>query len=165
MPLLAVKKFDDFLLVMILVMFGAAQAWFDCLIIHKCLQLGFGHVCEISYNQFMPQNIKHPLVRSKALPSQLQGVLWSVSLDKLDLEKNKSYIINQILSLGTQEELKWLFNNYTLNEIRDTFIKQPAKSYTWSAFNFAKNILLNLERMSLPPEAYVRSLPRNIRSR
>jgi hypothetical protein len=105
----------------------------------------------------------HQSKKIKRIPKNLQGVLWSTSVNRLDLDKNKSYIINQILSLGTIDELRWLFKVYPPDKIKKTFLNQPAKIYTPSAFNFAKNILLNLEKQHLQPEAYVRSLPRNIR--
>lgn len=105
------------------------------------------------YNRYVPK--KHP-------PKSLQGVLWSCSVKKLDLEKDKAYIINQILAFGVLDELKWLFETYPLAVLRETFINQPIKEYTRSAFNFSKNILLELEDISLPPYKYVRDLPRYI---
>jgi len=38
-----------------------------------------------------------------------------------------------------------------LTTIKDIFIKHPSKAYTPSAFNFAKNILLELKKKRLPP--------------
>lgn len=99
----------------------------------------------------------------KQLPKQLQGVLWSASIDKLKLKKDKSYIINQVLAFGTLAELKWLFSQYPTNEIRDVFLHQPIKEYTYPAFNFAKNILLELDDLKLPLNHYVRDLPRHTR--
>lgn len=99
----------------------------------------------------------------KKVPKKLQGILWSVDVSDLDLERNKSYIINQILSLGTWEELRWLFKTYPKTVIRETFIKKPAKIYTPSSFNFCQNILLSLEKEKLAPERYVKTLPRSIR--
>jgi len=100
----------------------------------------------------------------KAIPKKLQGILWSADVADLDLEKNRSYIVNQVLSLGTLEELSWLFKTYTKEIIRKIFVSEPAKIYSSSSFNFCKNILLGLEDRDLPPERYVKTLPRNIRS-
>jgi len=91
------------------------------------------------------------------VPQKLQGILWSVDVDRLDLEENRSYIINQILSLGRMEELRWLFKTYGKEELRETFIHQPAKIYSPSAFAFAKNILLDLVEKDLAPNKYVQS--------
>ena len=98
------------------------------------------------------------------VPKELQGILWSVDVSDLDLRENKSYIVNQILSLGTLEELSWLFKTYTKKIARKVFVNEPAKIYSPSSFNFCKNILLGLENRDLPPERYVKTLPRNTRS-
>lgn len=97
------------------------------------------------------------------MPKKLQGILWSADVSKLDLERDKSYIINQILSLGLMDELRWLFKTYPMAEIRRTFMEHPEKSYSNSAFNFCKNILLGLKEYNPPLDRYVRTLPRNIR--
>lgn len=102
--------------------------------------------------------------KASAIPKKLQGILWSVDVKDLDLERSRSYIINQILSLGFMEELKWLFKNYPLATIKKVFIDESAKIYSFSSFNFCKNILLGLEKQNLPLNKYVRTLPRDIRS-
>lgn len=96
------------------------------------------------------------------IPKFLQGVLWSVDTSKLDLEKNKTYIINQILAYGTWKQLKWLFKTYSRAEITEVFKLHPDKDYTAAAFNFVKNILLGLEKTNLDKRFYDRSLPRDI---
>jgi|SRR3989338_3816968 len=101
--------------------------------------------------------IKHP-------PKRLQGVLWSVSVDKLDLQKDKNYIINQVLAFGSLTELKWLFKTYAKTIVREIFITHPQKEYTRPAFNYWSNVIFKLENSHLSPNKYVRDLPRDIRS-
>ncbi|MEK7565586.1 MAG: hypothetical protein AAB506_00895 [Patescibacteria group bacterium] len=96
------------------------------------------------------------------VPKNLQGVLWSVDTKKLDREKNKIYIINQILAYGTWGHLRWLFKTYNRAEIIEVFRHYPDKDYTTAAFNFVKNILLGLENTYLDIRYYDRSLPRYI---
>lgn len=96
------------------------------------------------------------------IPSNLQGILWSKSVEKLDLREDRIYIINQILAFGTLAHLKWLFKTYKLAEIVEVFTKHPLKIYQKSTFNFVKNILLSLEGQ-VRQEKYVSTLPRNIR--
>lgn len=81
-------------------------------------------------------------MRRRKVPQRFQGILWSVDIKDLDLGKNRSYVINQILSLGTLEELKWLFKVYPKTVVEEIFVKQPAKIYTPSAFNFCKTSYL-----------------------
>lgn len=99
------------------------------------------------------------------IPKSLQGVLWSIPVEDLDLQKNKNYIIHQVLAYGTWENLKWLFSTYSSDEIKNVFINYPAKDYTFPAFNFTKNILLNLPDGFIDQTLYVRSFPRNIKPR
>ncbi len=107
----------------------------------------------ICYHYFMDKNV---------VPKELQGILWSVDVSDLDLRENKSYIVNQILSLGTLEELSWLFKTYTKGIAKRVFVNEPAKIYSPSSFNFCKNVLLDLEDKDLPLEKYLRDLPRRI---
>jgi hypothetical protein len=72
--------------------------------------------------------------------------LWSVKIEHLDPNKDKIYIINQILAFGGMEELAWLFNQYSLREIRNVFINHSIKTYRKASFNFVKNILLEIKR-------------------
>lgn len=102
--------------------------------------------------------------KTTKIPKNLQGILWSVDVKDLDLKRSRSYIINQILSLGFLEELKWLFKNYSLTTLKKVFIDEPAKIYSFSSFNFCKNILLGLNNIDLPANKYVKTLPRDIRS-
>lgn len=79
-----------------------------------------------------------------ALPS-LQATLWSKKLSKLDLAKDKIYIIHQILAFGSLDQISWLFKKFPKKEIMEIFTRHPQKIYTLSQFNFAKNIILNLK--------------------
>lgn len=96
------------------------------------------------------------------LPKWLQPTLWSVAINQLDIEKDKIYIINQILAYGGIRELKWLFANYPPKTIREVFLYHPIKTYRAPTFNFTK-LLLNLDKVDLPKGKYVVNLPRTIR--
>lgn len=97
------------------------------------------------------------------LPSALKAVLWSRDIHHLDIKNDRAYIVNQVLAYGTLAQLQWLFQTYSLSMIKKIFAEQPAKIYSPAAFNFIKNILLELERRRLRPQNYVSSLPRNPR--
>jgi len=100
----------------------------------------------------------------KKVPKRLQPILWSVDVKNLDLEKDKVYIINQILGYGGMETLSWLFKSYPKKVIKQIFINKPLKVYTTAAFNFTKEILLEIKDKKLDPYKYDISLPRIIRS-
>lgn len=99
----------------------------------------------------------------KKIPRWLQPTLWSVKVDHLDLEKDKAYIVHQILAYGNFREIRWLFKTYPKKTIRDVFIRRPMKVYTRPIFNLVKEILLGIKNKDLPIERYDRDLPRYIR--
>lgn len=98
----------------------------------------------------------------KKIPQSLQGILWSVRVEDLDLDEDKIYIINQILSYGNLFMIKWLFKTYSKKTILEVFLKHPIKDYRYSRFHFVKNFLLGLEKINLNLNSYVKNLPRNL---
>lgn len=42
-----------------------------------------------------------------AIPKKLQPILWSTSVELLDIQKDKVYIIHQVLIYGTLDEIKF----------------------------------------------------------
>ncbi len=92
------------------------------------------------------------------IPKSFQPILWSVNVKNLDLEKNKNYIIHQILSYGNLKQIRWLFRVYSKEEIKKVFETSPMKIYNFPAFNFIKNIVLGLKEKSLPSKNYVSSI-------
>jgi len=94
-------------------------------------------------------------VKCAFIPKNLQGILWSVNVNKLDIEKDKEYIIHQILMFGTLKEIRWLIHTYGLETVKKTFQKSPAKIYSPAAFHFIKNLLLGLRRKRLDASRYV----------
>ena len=97
-------------------------------------------------------------------PKNLQATLWSNHVNNLDLNKDKNYIIHQILSVGSLEDWKWLFKTYPLSTIKTTFIKEPAKIYQPQRFSLAR-IMLGLQNEHFTKEYYVVNTPRIIRSK
>ena len=97
-------------------------------------------------------------MRSTAIPKKLQPILWSTDVNLLDKERDKGYIIHQVLIYGTFEELQWLFLTYSKKEIIDVFINNPQKIYPRIIFYFIKNFILQLKDKKLPEEKYVTSI-------
>jgi len=61
-----------------------------------------------------------------ALPSFLQGYLWSYDVKKLDKKLHKETIITSILDLGDVKAISWLFKNYSLDQIKSV-LKNPRR--------------------------------------
>ena len=98
-------------------------------------------------------------------PKSLQAILWSVDVSQLDVQKDKYYIIHQVLIYGTFDELRWLFRIYGVREVVKVFVQEPARWYSKKAFHFVKNYLLPLRNKQLYEEDYVTSIHGPIRQR
>lgn len=98
------------------------------------------------------------LAKKNKIPYHLQGILWSVNVKNLDLEKDKVYIIHQVLMYGDLGEISWLFKVYSEEEIKNVFENAPMKIYSPQGFYFIKNIVLNLKKRIFSSEKYVATL-------
>ncbi len=63
---------------------------------------------------------------SLKIPKKMQWLFWSCKIEDLDLEKDKHYIISQVLNYGIWKDLKWLFKVYSEKEIKNV-VKNPAR--------------------------------------
>ena len=60
------------------------------------------------------------------IPQKMKWLFWSYDIKSLDLEKDKDYIIAQVLNYGTWEDLKWLYKVYSEKEIEEV-VKTPRR--------------------------------------
>lgn len=99
------------------------------------------------------------------IPASLQPILWSVDVNKLDIEKDKGYIIHQILVYGDMADVKWLFDTYGKDGVKKVFRGKPSKIYPPMVFNFIQHFLLGLENVPLDRDAYVTTIHGPVRPR
>mgnify|MGYP001570927402 CR=1 FL=1 len=92
-----------------------------------------------------------------SIPPSLQGVLWSKTVNQLDLAKDKSYVIHQILRFGSLSDIRWLFDTYPAQVIKQEFIRHPQPIYSKPALNFIKNTILNLGHKQVDESRYLQS--------
>lgn len=97
-----------------------------------------------------------------AIPKRLQGILQSININKLDIKRDKSYIIHEILSEGRMEDIQWLFEQYPADTVKHVFLTTPYKSYRKPRLRFVKNMLLSIQKPVLE-NRYVINTPRDIR--
>lgn len=90
------------------------------------------------------------------IPPYSQGLLWSRDKDQLDLQKDKVYIIHQVLAFGSLEDIKTLFQFYPKKEVQSVFQNHPKKIYHPPVFHFVKNFLLDLKSKALDSKQYVK---------
>jgi len=94
------------------------------------------------------------------LPKRFQSVLWSVNIDHLNLDRDKYYIIHQILSFGSLDDISWLINIYPRKEIVEIFMV-AFKDYSRPRFYFVKDAILGLKYWHPDEKYYVKNIPRN----
>ena len=95
------------------------------------------------------------------LPKKLQSTLWSANINHLNFYQDKYYIIHQILSFGSLDEISWLFSNYPKKEIIEVFMVSY-KDYFRPRFYFIKDALMGLKNWHPDERNYVKNIPRAI---
>lgn len=56
-------------------------------------------------------------------PQSVKAVLWSYDLSAIEAQKDKKIIISQVLNFGSEEAIKWLFQQYgfaIVEQVADT---------------------------------------------
>lgn len=48
-----------------------------------------------------------------------RGLFWDTEPGRLDLHKNRDYIIERVLDLGNEKAVNWLFSTYSRAEIKE----------------------------------------------
>ena len=75
------------------------------------------------------------------IPPSVKSVLWSFDTTQIDLEKNKKTIISQVLNLGSEEAISWLFNTYKKDEIAQIASAIPATMWNKKSLAFWSLVL------------------------
>lgn len=77
------------------------------------------------------------------LPKNLKKYFWDVDFKKLDFKMNPEFIIARILEYGDIAAAKWLFKNFTAEEIKKNIRKSREVSLKsanfWKLFFNLKN--------------------------
>jgi len=100
--------------------------------------------------------------KKNKIPKYLQPLLWCKSPKNIDLERDKVYIIHQVLSLGNLKHLKWLFKTYSFSTIKKTFLRYPKKIYRPAALQFVK-IILRISNKKINEKKYCKTLLGSLR--
>ena len=77
------------------------------------------------------------------LPYFLQKYFWDVDFLKVDKNTYSQFIIERILEFGDQKSVKWMINNFSLDEIKK--VVTISKNLSKKSANFWQ-IIFNLER-------------------
>lgn len=56
------------------------------------------------------------------MPEELKKYFWDTQFEKLDLNKNKIYIISRLYCYGNLEAIKWVRDTYNIEDIKKVAI-------------------------------------------
>ena len=84
-------------------------------------------------------------------------MVWSKKVDSLDVKKDKTYIIHQILRFGSLADWRILKQLYTNAEVHQAFLHQPLKIYSKPSLRFVKDIVLGLKNAPIDEQRYLQA--------
>ena len=81
------------------------------------------------------------------MPTELKKYFWDTEFEKLDLEKNKRYIISRLYCYGDLKAIKWIKHTYTNNDIKEVAKKSRnlnplVANYLRQQFNLKKEEMM-----------------------
>jgi len=90
------------------------------------------------------------------LPNFLQVYLASYDISKLDPKSPAvaREVITQVLNGGSEKAIKWIFDNYTLDQIREC-VKNPQRG-TW--FTRSINYWQTILKIKIPEAEYQKAI-------
>ena len=53
------------------------------------------------------------------MPEEYKKYFWDSDFEKLDVAKHKEYILNRLLSFGDLDAIRYVFANFSKNEISE----------------------------------------------
>ena len=72
------------------------------------------------------------------IPTSLHRFFWDINIKKLDPKNKPHFVINRLLDKGNVEAVKWVRENYTKNQIKETFTHirdfNPKVGRFWALF-------------------------------
>ncbi len=72
------------------------------------------------------------------VPERVQRLFWDVKKDEVDIDFHRSYIIRRIIDFGNMDDVKWMLETYSQDQIVDVvrrsrgLLRKSARF--WSAY-------------------------------
>lgn len=67
-------------------------------------------------------------------PKFLKSLFWEFDLSELDIKNHRYFIVERILEKGKIDSIKWLFENFSMAEIRNVI--ESSRNLTSRTRNF-----------------------------
>ena len=77
------------------------------------------------------------------MPIELKKYFWDTNFEKLDIKKNKGYIISRLYCYGDLKAIRWIKHTYSKEEIKEVAknrrdLKPIVANYLRQQFNLKK---------------------------
>ncbi|MCF6094260.1 hypothetical protein L1765_09820 [Microaerobacter geothermalis] len=59
------------------------------------------------------------MASNQTIPNEFKSFFWDVDITELDLRQHQIFIIERLLNEGDQRTLRWVFETYTEDEIKE----------------------------------------------
>jgi hypothetical protein len=94
----------------------------------------------------------------RLIPERIKRLFWDVDKENVDIRDHRSYIIRRIMDFGNMDDVSWMRNVYTPDEIIEVVKKSRGLSrksaYFWSTyFNIPKE---EVECLKMPYQKNLR---------
>ncbi len=89
----------------------------------------------------------------KKIPQFLKKYFWDVQFEKINLQKNREYILRRILDCGDEKAVAWMYANFEKSEIKNALsnfrgYSQKSANYWALMLGVPKEKVLCLKRHS-----------------
>ncbi|HAJ44833.1 MAG: hypothetical protein UV53_C0015G0013 [Candidatus Azambacteria bacterium GW2011_GWE1_42_9] len=66
------------------------------------------------------------MTKNKKIPQKMRWLFWSYDIKTINFDRDKDYVISQVLNYGTWDDIKWLKEIYSDEEIKE-IVKNPGR--------------------------------------
>ena len=82
----------------------------------------------------------------RRLPELLKEYFWDVEFEKIDLHKQKVFILKRLLEYGNEKAVAWMWRNFKKAEIKDALSNY--RGYSQKSANFWA-VILKMDRKDI----------------
>lgn len=87
------------------------------------------------------------------MPIELKKYFWDTNFEKLDIKKNKGYIISRLYCYGDLKAIRWIKRTYSKSQIKEVAknrrdLKPIVANYLRQQFNLKKEEMAYYKRIA-----------------
>ena len=90
------------------------------------------------------------MIDNEKMPDYILRCLWSYDISEVDFDRHKNLIITRVLNYGDWQGVKWLYENYSEDDLEQV-IKKPGRGL-W--FKRTLNFWLTVLQIDLSPKEF-----------